>query len=217
MKMILLICFILIGCNNHDDHKLKINQKWFDVEVFNIRGKSIEPSIISDPLYNSYYEEIIGECRIQKFMSTCEDRYTNFSNSYTHREIQFMRPIFSKPIIGHINFYNTLICIDTTKNKAFYIIWFNYKRFELKENWGIGKWTDSVFSNLEINDFKSLYPDFKGKYNYNLVEKIIINNKYKINDLKFYYDIRFVGFDERHYHQYPDSAENKFVIPRYKL
>jgi hypothetical protein len=57
--------------------------------------------------------------------------------------------------------------------------------------WGINKSTESITSNLDSETIKQLFPDFEGLYYLENFKEIIIDYKYNIENLDFYWNIEF--------------------------
>lgn len=58
--------------------------------------------------------------------------------------------------------------------------------------WGINKSTDTITSNLSLNNIKSLYPEFEGIYIFKKYSSLVLNHEFPSNDLSFYSNIEFI-------------------------
>jgi hypothetical protein len=89
-------------------------------------------------------------------------------------------------------------------HKASYIRWtskqanlYKHLRFEGRYKnpiymWGINKTTDTIVSNLSLNNIKKLYPDFNGKFIQKKYKQINIDYNYSTGDTAFFNNIEFV-------------------------
>lgn len=220
MYLVILILLTLLACNKNqqafedfnrfDKPRKEISLKYFTVKCTNLPSMNNEFSKWGDffDYYGEYSTYPYKEYRIYSY-----DKMNHlFSNTYL--EIQFPHRYLFKSIPNTLhcfigNGYRDSGMVDS-KN-CFYILWVNnIKRadsLKVHNTWEISSLTDTIISNIDENEIKQLYPEFKGKVVDGKINEIIIKDDYKTDNFWFYQEIEFVGFNRYYdgYQKYKDS------------
>jgi hypothetical protein len=217
--LFLFFSFLFTGCNKSENSfsKKQIPEKYFNIKYTEISDSNSKHNSMK---YNGYFGEYNLFTEFHKIISYSNlDTYHIFKND--DLEIQFPTVRFQTNANPHLSCLigcKDIINIDQNNNseverKSYYIIWLNNSKINdynaRIEEWGIGKCTDTIYSNIDKKDIFWLFPKFNGKVIEGKVKEIIVNNNFKTDDWWFYQEIQFIGFDRYFdgYKHYKDSLK----------
>jgi hypothetical protein len=218
---LLMLSIIIISCEKDQISKKRIPDKYFNVKL-------TEKQPMDSLNYNHFvwdYIEVknLGEWKINY---TSNRKYHYFNN--TLYEIQFPSVRFNLK-----NKFGTLHCLigkgvidedqfSKFSDKCFYIFWLNRsiedKLHHFYKEWGIGHWTDTIYTNIDEKMIKDIYPEFNGKVVNGNITEIIIYQDFDISSWWFYQDIELVGFNrlKDNYKTLKDSIPQRIFEKRKK-
>lgn len=210
---IVVMIIITISCNNSDQENL-IPESFYniDVERLNNHLPPLDGRIALDDFELSivnnleYIEDDISSekgfvhKKIYKNKILYKNIYsdTAFMIENSDREIVFTREIYKHKV----EYASCFISINEA-NKAVFIYWYNkpydsikvHDKMTYQYKSEVGKYTDSLFTNLSLEVVKKLFKDFNGGFKNVQVENIILNESHKYFDLQYYDKIIFEGFN----------------------
>lgn len=201
---IILTAATFIACNSKNKHK--IDDEFYNIDVLEFRKS---PLFIADPDFYLYETIDDGNNYGENFFTRDTSIHKFWGDEL---EIQFFRIRHSvktmhKPCIYFIGAKRSE---NDLTLRAFYVLWIkNPDSLDIKFIENESNSTDSIYTNLDYNTLKKIYPFYKGKYKYKKIDNIRIYYIYP----DFYIDGNMVlltkldGFDFVFDYEYEDKIK----------
>ncbi len=204
--VLLILSILFMSCNqNQNDYRGKMIEKYIESEEHYLTLREIDKIQIDDSSYNI---EVLNFDLAQLNMSLF--KYTNENNDIKlirykkyYSELLKSRFVVIEYSYKSYSYYLKLKRFPNKKYKGFSIRWkniacedkFNFPNDESwNYNWDIGKFTDTLFTNLPKYVIKKCFISFDGIYVKDTIKQILFLNQQikheNLDSLKFFIDFK---------------------------
>lgn len=202
-KFYIIQLLFLVSCNSEIQSNLegdKIPDKFYNVPIclesefgFGLYSINVDKRITrqswSSPLIYKYAFDSTDK------IFTNSDIEIMFPRYYFDRLVKSYKPIFyiigfkNKPIRNGF----VIIYLNRVKNIERVLKYSSQKMIMSNQ---IDETTDSVYSTLEMDEFRLFFPNFKGSFEKIILDSICIDYEYSPDDYQFYNSIKLFDFEK---------------------